>query len=55
MDPDQEKLLKEEEERKKKMSKIARIKCIFLLKKRYGRKRNDTKKIIYIFWKINFI
>jgi hypothetical protein len=29
MDPDQEKLLKEEEERKKKMSKIARIKCIY--------------------------
>lgn len=29
MDPEQEKLLKEEMEKKKKMSRIARIKCIF--------------------------
>ena len=54
MDPDLEKLLKEEEERKKKMSKIARIKCISNSKGRYGGERINPEKILYIFWKISF-
>ena len=55
MGPEQEKLLKEEMEKKAKMSKIARIKCINQLNEnRHGRKRIDTKEILYFIWKISF-
>ncbi len=55
MDPELEKLQKEEMEKKAKMSRIARIKCIYISKeKRYGRKGIDSEKIIYFFWKVNF-
>ena len=53
MDPELEKQLKEEMEKKAKMSRIAKIKCRFIICKiRYGRKRIDSKKIIYVIWKI---
>lgn len=31
MDPDQEKLLKEEQEKKAKMSRVARVKCTWII------------------------
>jgi hypothetical protein len=59
MDNDQEKAMKEEEERKRqRMSRIAKIKCILNLCNefiyRYGRKGNAPKKISHIFWKTDF-